>query len=782
MYLVKETKQLLNHKDVLLAATWRYLVQAIWLFFPPILFLLLAHFCFWHVTQGKDLMLIALEDKTYIISPVFLCFILALIFWVIVTWYSTRIVAKAKDFQEPDRHGIWKIFLVQTPRILAFTCITIILLAFYQLNNKVYPQIQTWAAYIFLVLSYPWYYVIYKFWEWFLLQRKKTKDRWLYFLRNVRFTTYCILSASIFSAVIIKSFASLILFLLGLQVGLVLLLILRREIDAANKNTSIVPTDDGSPVTPRSRIWKKLRYVIRFKEDRQYFKLFQKVSFFGIAAYIVIINSLQVSLAVGSFPFLLLAFGVLLGIGNFITTISVFARFNFHMVIFFFSLLLGKFVDPHYTTIPKKQNISSMFSERQNLNEYFHNWVNDPERKKILEDTAVKKYPIYFVIANGGASRSGYWVASVLSRLQDTTNGKFAKHLFCLSGASGGSVGNATFFNLLKNQQQLSTSDTSASKYWKASTRYLESDFLSYTLGRLLGRDIFRHVVPALKMHTKDRAEALAYSLERASGKDCFLYDQFSTRFSEFMSQKKDSNYSLPILCINTTRMQDGSPGIISNISINENYFNKRIDVLSLLRDEGKDKDEDMKLSTAVVLGASFPYISPAGRIDSKLCDTCITSTHYFVDGGYFDNSGAGVVNEMMIAIADMLKNDPRYAKIASKLEFNVLHISNSDFQESKLHRINPFTNDLLAPAQTILGSYGTQTLVNDQRLKNFLTSLNKGDTSHYVNIDLYDKKYDTKFSMNWVISDFQRDMMNKKLQTNSIFKLECDKMRNWKY
>jgi len=782
MALLTRTKQLLNHKDVLLAATWRYMVQAIWLFFPPILFLVLAHFCFWHVTQGKDLMIIALEDKGHLISPVFFCFILSLIFWVIVTWYSTRIVARAKDFQDPDKHEIWKIFLVQTPRVLAFTCITIILLAFLQLENSPYPEWPTWLCYVLLALSYAWYYGIYYFWEWFLAQRDMPKKKWLFFLRSTRFTAYAILGASILSVVFIKTFWTLIIFLLSLQVGLVLLLILRREIDTANQIDEIGESEDKPLVSSRSGVLKKLRYIISHKEDRQYFKLFQWVSFFAVAVYIITINSLDISILVGSFPFLLLAFGVLLGIGNIIATVSVLARFNFHLLFFIFSLLLGKFVDPHFTELTTKEKTNTLFSERQTLKEYFSNWVNNPVRKNVLDDTTIKRYPVYFVIANGGASRSGYWVASILSKLQDTTGGKFANHLFCLSGASGGSVGNATFFNLLRNKEQLIAKDTSQQRYWKAATRYLESDFLSYTISRLLGRDIFRHTVPAFRKYTRDRAQALAYSLEKAPGEDCFLYNSFADPFSSFMTQRGNTNYSLPVLCVNTTRMQDGSPGVISNISVKENYFNKRVDVLSLLKDKGAKDDEDMKLSTAVVLGASFPYLSPAGRIDNKPCDSCETESHYFVDGGYFDNSGAGVVNEMLIAMNDMLKADSALKKYAGKLEFFVLHITNNDMKNSKLSRINPFTNDLLSPAQTILGSYGTQTLVNDQRLKNFLSSINQNDTTHYINVDLYSGEYKQKFSMNWVISGFQRGLMNDKLLNNKNFARECEKMIQWKY
>jgi hypothetical protein len=65
--------------------------------------------------------------------------------------------------------------------------------------------------------------------------------------------------------------------------------------------------------------------------------------------------------------------------------------------------------------------------------------------------------------------------------------------------------------------------------------------------------------------------------------------------------------------------MRDGSPAVISNIRIREdsiqfNYFNNREDVLDIL-----GEDNDMKLSTAVVLGASFPYISLQGALIKQI-------------------------------------------------------------------------------------------------------------------------------------------------------------------
>jgi hypothetical protein len=224
---------------------------------------------------------------------------------------------------------------------------------------------------------------------------------------------------------------------------------------------------------------------------------------------------------------------------------------------------------------------------------------------------------------------------------------------------------------------------------------------------------------------------------------------------------------NLPIFCINTTRMQDGTPAVISTINMNERFFNRRLDVLSLLSEE-----EDLKLSSAVVLGASFPYVSPAGRINKLIKvinkDSSIESyyePHYFVDGGYFDNSGAGVVNEMIIAMRQMLDSDAYLRSYKDKLDFYVLHMTNDPFPggDPILHKVNPLVNDLAAPLQTLAGAYGSQTSVNDSRLKNYM--LNNFGQGHYIPFNLYKTMDKMSFSMNWVISKRTLDSMNTRLE-----------------
>ncbi|HSC38387.1 MAG TPA: hypothetical protein VLD19_10960, partial [Chitinophagaceae bacterium] len=370
---------------------------------------------------------------------------------------------------------------------------------------------------------------------------------------------------------------------------------------------------------------KKMRRLFFDREDRNYFIAFNIIGLGVTLIYLVALNSVKFSVFLGTIPVILTAFGVLAGFLNLVSTLSVFARFNFHIVLLGLAFYIGSVKEQYMVSLPDKKGADTLhhFSNRQLLPEYLGHWLAQ-------RDTAIRrpgrKFPVYIVMANGGASRSGYWDASVMGLLQDDTSADFSQHLLCMSGASGGSVGNATFFSLLMNKQRVPLKGDSS--FRTAAQDYLKSDFLSHTVAYMLGPDFFQHVVPFA--HWKNREDALVASMEKAPDDSAFLRQKLDTSFGGMMTQNGDARYPLPILFINTTRMQDGRPAVISNIMIDDNTFNQRVDVLGLLSDT-----QDLKLSTGVVLGASFPYLSPAGRIDHYYPAEKKYRPHYFVDGGY---------------------------------------------------------------------------------------------------------------------------------------------------
>jgi hypothetical protein len=183
-----------------------------------------------------------------------------------------------------------------------------------------------------------------------------------------------------------------------------------------------------------------------------------------------------------------------------------------------------------------------------------------------------------------------------------------------------------------------------------------------------------------------------------------------------------------------------------------------------------------MKLSTAVVLGASFPYVSPAGRIDHVRVRNGEEKIYpnYFVDGGYVDNSGAGVVHEMLIKLnywRDSIcrsNTDTLLFNNFKKLSFYVIHITNGPEGELLVEKVNPFVNDLAAPMKTLMGAYMVQTNINDNRLKSYLRN-HYGNELHYKPINLFRRSEPMKYSMNWVISRRTLDSMDARLYSPDV-------------
>ncbi|MEK7224523.1 MAG: hypothetical protein AAB221_02430 [Bacteroidota bacterium] len=139
-------------------------------------------------------------------------------------------------------------------------------------------------------------------------------------------------------------------------------------------------------------------------------------------------------------------------------------------------------------------------------------------------------------------------------------------------------------------------------------------------------------------------------------------------------------------------------------------------------------------------------------------------------------------MNEMIFALNNMMDKNDSLKKYKNRLEFFVLHILNTDPKKENRDPINSMTNDLLAPAKTMMGSYGKQTSINDQRLKTYLYAV-YNDSLHYKKIDLYDDAVsDFRYSMNWVISDKQLTKMNEALLNNKTYRREKELMAKWTY
>ncbi len=716
------------------------LLQVFWVFFPGILFLAIGYVFFTDFIQGTDILITGLRSR-----QTALFFIIGLFFWALITWYTSRLIAYNNDnlFHKAKEE------LYKTPRILGFFCFTIIIIA---LSIIKFEQNTSFIHLTIIFLSIILFSILHPLFE--KIKNKNDRNKLLKY-RKIIWLVYILL---VIVMVVINSITTYIIILPIIQIGYLFVVVTRRKISQNNISRNKLP--DHLIVnkarenyrnliiwifTDKARKKDPLKKEILVQTEKNIFFLFASFSFIGLIVYLSAIFSLSFSRYITSLPIIFLSFGILLGAGNILALFSNKQKINFHFLFITALVIGGYFTEPHLVQLSKSKSQKEVYQSRQQLKSYFHDWML--ERTALLSETSRTQFPIYFVLADGGASRSAYWTASILSRLEKETAGLFTENLFCLSGASGGSLGNMAFYAAYQQNKR----DSLLGEV----QHYLSNDFLSFPLVRLMGPDILLPLLPAHIL--RDRAVALEQAMKfvpKENSISLFMQKNFSELLNEDPTKRKK-----PIICINCTRMQDGSPAVVSNIEINKEVFGSRIDVLKLL-----NKGEDISIATSVVLGARFPYFSPAGGIKNQ----------YFVDGGYFDNSGAGVVHEMILElqkiINDSLKLNPNH--FYKKIKFHVIHITNQPSEEIKIQKIHPLINDLAAPIKTIIGSYASQTNINDLRLYKNLLEIYKGDTT-YQKINLYRSKETDSYPMNWSISDQSLKKMNTRLYKHD----ELDKL-----
>lgn len=703
----------------------RDLIRASYLFSPGIVFLLIYYFIIVKFTMGQDMLMQTVEY-----SGPFVFTNLSVIIWMLLSWLSSRKISdeyKVKyGNQTPRVHNHF-------PRLLGYNVAVGLQMAALNLPTIDYRWKTVWLLYALFLFHNAYYFLLDMV---FNSKGRKSANMSIAIVLGLCYVCFLIFSfyfgsdnVAFFKFDKYRQHVWIwMLLCIGyflLQIAFVYLAVQKRKIN--NKKGIAV-----------SSSWEKTFYsslVLSF------------------AIYLVILFSTDFANRFGSLGCLLLAMGLWVA---FVSTVKAFAvRYNFRytLLIVLWAVILGFFYDPYDVNLEKTEIPHMYANNRKDIDEYLDAWLKNPIRSNVLNSEDTLTYPVYMVISDGGASKSGYWVASVLSKLEASEpKDKFSDHLLSLAGASGGSVGNLAFYTTLLDRS-IKVKDTAKviSDYPAAS--FFEADFLTYPLARFLGPDLLRHIVPYF--FQDDRAEALAAAMEKSD---------YNSKIGQYFKGTLDTVFDytgrLPIVFINTTNIESGSSGVISNVKINP-HFTRRLDVLSQLDADTIGGFKNIKLSTAVVLGARFPYLSPAGEINNK----------YFVDGGYYDNSGGGITSELLQRIETRMKSgktDDLFYKLRNKLKFKIIYISNGAVKKEEANTIHPLVNDLAAPLLTVLSTYGNQTELSNRKLQDYIecSSFRMNQESfHQENLPKDAADTIIPYPMNWVISDYNIRRMEKNLK-----------------
>ncbi|NQX91883.1 MAG: hypothetical protein HRT74_07140 [Flavobacteriales bacterium] len=729
-------------------------LRAARVFYPTWGLLLVLVAAMFGLIQGQDILQYVSERPGMLITSHF-----AILFMAFTMWYSARLFGFTQ--LKVLENGRWVSYNLL--RFCAFSVYTIFIAANLKLLDRIHsllyaivgaeviPEgLRDWAALIVLfIFSLAWYRVITK-----ICQRccQKIEAGQYKLQRNLVISLVTILILSPLLPCLSKE-SAILLWMVSLflsQSAFTLLVHMRytltKKLDNKNgiQRGLMDPPVMGSPLwVPINWIETKLRAIQKdidpkeldgamegFRDNWLYGIVFNVLGI--IAALLMAIANWSTSFAQLGGPLLWVLIGLtgILGTIYLFRTVSRMFDLKLGGIVIVWMLLVGWIADPHEVRIIEDQSDSLK-------RESFETKLRDFASTHADQDTI----PLVFIMSDGGAHRSGYWVTSMLSKL-DHIESEFFQQVFCFAGASGGSVGNLSYY-----QSHLSGVENTG----KAASQICSKDYFSHTVARMLGHDVLNLFIPVFPDRGAGLEDAfIAGALEESTELD------FEKGFHRGSIKKWT-----PILTMNTTRMEDASSAVISTVAINSDPdFDHRPDVLGNMA-EG----EFIRIGSAGILRLRFPFFSPAGAISTS---NESDDMDYYVDGGYLDNSGAGIVLEMLLKLKEFQDSDS--LNPMNKLVPVIIHFRNQSDTLKTEDDVHPLTNNLAAPIKAIVGSYGQQTDILTTRLQKYL-STEYQDQSCYHEFNLLSRPTEkeqkssseglTDLSFNWLISDKTKSEMD---------------------
>lgn len=257
-----------------------------------------------------------------------------------------------------------------------------------------------------------------------------------------------------------------------------------------------------------------------------------------------------------------------------------------------------------------------------------------------LSDYKNRPYPVYIVTAEGGGLYAAVHAAWTLARIQDNCPA-FARHIFAISGVSGGSLGAALFAALvkaypskrdLKPEEKCPLLASVTGTMQLAVQSYFKEDLLTPLLAAALFPDFFQRFWP-WPIEAFDRARALEQSFEEAWRKVVpknrpDVTSTFAQTSRDMWSAQEDQ----PALLLNATLVQNGERVIIAPFKLRNAsapiFVDRFVDLLN--------ENYSTSLATAVSVSARFPLVTPPALHRHREFGLAAQ----LVDGGYYENSG----------------------------------------------------------------------------------------------------------------------------------------------
>jgi len=524
-----------------------------------------------------------------------------------------------------------------------------------------------------------------------------------------------------------QRFIPLIFFYLSIGIILYLFLVYRRKLIVylMTKNLPIRFLLDYIPV-------KNDAYPSAFILAKQGFWIWQRVIMLILIFGLIFLFPISFSRFVGASGIVILALSCWLVFYSLLSLLE--NRYKIPFVFICFLCWIGfSFLNNNHELRTLQ---SSSPDKRLYLDTYINNWL---QTKHQTEDTV----QVYLVACEGGGIRAAYWSNNVLSELS-IKDSNFKSKVLAFSTVSGGSLGAMSFNLAAKCYKNPVVARNSVRKF-------LKKDFLSPIMAYAMFPDAVQRFLP-FPVTRLDRAAVLERTWEQSweeVNKDC--PDYFQKGFLESDLTGKDKMGSL--LFLNATHIETGKRVLVSPVKFGSNQFYETTDILYTV-------NKDTRVSSAVLLSARFPYLTPAALI----LDTNNNRWGHVGDGGYYENLGISTILDIYTRLRTIsdIKNIP--------LKVSFIFIRNTkDF--SKTTALNSLY-EVMAPIEAYLNVWYKSGGYNLNMIKNL--SLRKNDKIMNFALPRFENDI---IPLGWSLSKQATDYIDS--QVEGVVNAQVNKIKN---
>lgn len=312
------------------------------------------------------------------------------------------------------------------------------------------------------------------------------------------------------------------------------------------------------------------------------------------------------------------------------------------------------------------------------------------EHDKLLEEQRLTKWnerrlaendssaPMIIVAVSGGGTRAAYWSFRILQYLDSLSSGKFYKNTVMMTGASGGMIGTAYWREL---HSMYSNEKRITKPYDPQYQENIGKDLLNAIVFSLVSVDLvspFNKIAVAGHSYKKDRGYAMEQEMILNTN------GVFDTDLGKNKHYEQEA--LMPGMIVNGTIINDGKRLMMSSLPVGYltrpaysiyNDSTAAIDAIDFATFFKNQNPYKMRLTTALRMNATFPYILPVVRLPSD-------PEMNIMDAGLRDNFGMEVAFRYIYTMSGWIKanhkkvillqiRDTREATLFPQSEMNTL-------------------------------------------------------------------------------------------------------------